>query len=102
MAQTSIQIGPIGIWTRQLEDHPAAKARETASELEELGYGALWFGEAFGREALSNAGLLLSGTKRIVIATGIANIYARDAVAMAAGQKTLAEEYDNRFLLVLC
>src|SRR3984885_8184411 len=101
MAQTSIQVGPIGIWTRQLEDHPAAKAQETAHELEELGYGALWFGEAAGREALTNAGLLLAGTKKMVIATGIANIYARDAVAMAAGQKTLAEAYPNRFLLGL-
>ena len=101
MAQSSIQLGPIGIWTRQLEDQPAAKAQETAHELEELGYGALWFGEAVGREALTNAGLLLSATKRIVIATGIANIYARDAVAMAAGQKTLAEAYPNRFLLGL-
>src|ERR1700728_772764 len=101
MAQTSIQVGPIGIWTRQLEDHPAAKAQETARELEELGYGALWFGEAAGREALTNAGLLLAGTKRMVIATGIANIYARDAVAMASGQKTLAEAYPNRFLLGL-
>jgi probable F420-dependent oxidoreductase len=101
MAQSSIQLGPIGIWTRQLEDQPAANARETAHELEELGYGALWFGEAVGREALTNAGLLLSATKRIVIATGIANIYARDAVAMAAGQKTLAEAYPNRFLLGL-
>jgi probable F420-dependent oxidoreductase len=101
VAQTSIQLGPIGIWTRQLEDHPAAKAQETARELEELGYGALWFGEAAGREALSNAGLLLAATKRITIATGIANIYARDAVAMAAGQKTLAEAYPNRFLLGL-
>jgi probable F420-dependent oxidoreductase len=101
MAQTSIQVGPVGIWTRQLEDHPAAKAQETAHELEELGYGALWFGEAAGREALTNAGLLLAGTKRMVIATGIANIYARDAVAMAAGQKTLAEAYPKRFLLGL-
>src|ERR1700722_14069176 len=101
MAQTSIQVGAIGIWTRHLEDHPAAKAQETARELEELGYGALWFGEAAGREALSNAGMLLAGTKRIVIATGIANIYARDAVAMAGGQKTLAEAYPNRFLLGL-
>jgi probable F420-dependent oxidoreductase len=32
---------------------------------------------------------------------GIANIYARDAVAMAAGQKSLAEAYPNRFLLGL-
>ena len=78
-----------------------AKAREIALELEELGYGALWFGEAAGREALTNASLLLAGTKRIVIATGIANIYARDAVAMASGQKTLAEAYPNRFLLGL-
>jgi len=101
VAQSSIQLGPIGIWTRKLEDHPAAKAQETARELEELGYGALWFGEAAGREALTNAGLLLAATKRMVIATGIANIYARDAVAMAAGQKTLAEAYPNRFLLGL-
>jgi probable F420-dependent oxidoreductase len=101
MAQTSIELGPIGIWTRQLEDHPAAKAQETARELEELGYGALWFGEAVGREALTNAGLLLAATKRIVIATGIANIYARDPIATASGQKTLAEAYPNRFLLGL-
>jgi len=100
MAQASIQLGPVGIWTR-LEDQPAAKAQETVRELEELGYGAFWFGEAAGREALTNAGLLLAATKRIAIATGIANIYARDAVAMASGQKTLAEAYPNRFLLGL-
>ena len=101
MAQDSIQLGRIGIWTRAIENLPAAKAQETARELEELGYGALWFGEAFGREVLTNAGILLAGTKRIVIATGIANIFARDAVAMAAGQKTLAEAYPDRFLLGL-
>lgn len=101
MAQDSMQLGRIGIWTRALENLPAAKAQETAHELEELGYGALWFGEALGREVLTNAGMLLAGTKRIVISTGIANIYARDAVAMASGQKTLAEAYPNRFLLGL-
>lgn len=101
MAQSSIQLGRIGIWTRQFEDHPAAKAQAAAAELEQMGYGAIWFGEAVGREALTNAGLLLAGTKRIVIATGIANIYARDPLAMAAGQKTLAEAYPDRFLLGL-
>jgi probable F420-dependent oxidoreductase len=101
MAQSSIQLGRVGIWTRQLEDQPAAKAQEAARELEELGYGALWFGEAFGRDALVNSGLLLAATQRMVVATGIANIYARDAMAMACGQKTLAEAYPNRFLLGL-
>lgn len=93
------KLGPIGIWTFQFEGCSAAKAQETAAELEELGYGAIWFGEAFGREALTHASLLLAGTKRIVIATGIANIYGRDPVAMAAGQKTLAEAYPGRFVL---
>lgn len=101
MAQPSIPLGRIGIWTRQFEDHPAAKAQEAAAELEALGYGAIWFGEAAGREALTNAGLLLAGTRRIAIATGIANIYARDPVTMVSGHKTLSEAYPGRFVLGL-
>jgi len=97
----SISLGPVGIWTRQFEDVPAAQAQEAAAELEELGFGAIWFGEAFGREALTHASLLLAGTRKIVIATGIANIYARDSLAMACGQKTLAEAFPGRFLLGL-
>jgi probable F420-dependent oxidoreductase len=94
-------LGPVGIWTFQFENLPAAKAQETAAELEQLGYSAIWFGEAAGREALTHAGLLLAATRRIVIATGIANIYARDPMAMACGQNTLAEAYPDRFLLGL-
>src|SRR5437588_1243555 len=101
MAQSSLKLGSVGIWTRQFEDHPAAKVQEAAGELEELGYGAIWFGEAMGREALTHAGLLLAATRRIVVATGIANIYARDPMAMASGQKTLSEAYPNRFVLGL-
>jgi probable F420-dependent oxidoreductase len=101
MAQKSIQLGAFGVWTFQLDMLPATRMQETAAELEELGYGAVWYGEAMGREALTKAGLLLAGTKRVVIATGIANIYGRDPVTMAAGQKTLAEAYPNRFLLGL-
>src|ERR1700720_4763159 len=96
-----MQLGAFGVWTFQLDALPASRMLETAAELEELGYGALWYGEAIGREALTKAGLLLAGTKRVVIATGIANIYGRDPVTMASGQKTLAETYPNRFLLGL-
>ena len=101
MAQREMQLGAFGVWNFQLDILPASSMQETAAELEELGYGALWFGEAIGREALTKAGLLLAGTKRIVIATGIANIYGRDPVTMSAAQKTLAEAYPNRFLLGL-
>src|SRR6185436_3267098 len=75
-----MDIGRIGIWTSALDFQPAAKAQEAAAEIEALGYGALWFPEAVGREALTNAGVLLAGTKRITIATGIANIWGRDAL----------------------
>ena len=101
MNSPSMELEPIGIWTAQLDYQPAAKAREAAAELEQLGFGAIWFPESTGREALTNAALLLSATSRIVIATGIANIYARDPVTVAGGQQTLAEAYPKRFLLGL-
>src|SRR5262245_63808580 len=97
----SIELGTIGIWTAQLDYQPAAKVREAAAELEHLGFGAIWFPESVGREALTHSALLLGASRRIVIATGIANIYARDAVTMAAAQKTPVEPYPGRFLLVL-
>jgi probable F420-dependent oxidoreductase len=95
------ELGPIGIWTSQFDYQPAAKARKAAADLEKLGYGAIWFPESVGREALTNAALLLSATKRVVIATGIANIYARDPVTMSAAQKTLTEACPGRFFLGL-
>ena len=48
-----------------------------------------------------NASLLLSATSRLVVATGIANIFVRDAWATNAAAKTLAEAYPQRFVLGL-
>jgi probable F420-dependent oxidoreductase len=101
MNSLPIEVRPIGIWTSQFDFQPAAKVREAAAELERLGFGAIWFPESVGRESLTQAALLLGATRRMVIATGIANIYARDPVTTAAGQNTLAEAYPARFLLGL-
>jgi probable F420-dependent oxidoreductase len=94
-----VDIGRVGIWTFAFELHPAAQAREAAAAIEDLGYGAIWIPEAMGREAFAHSALLLAATKRIPVATGIANIWARDAMAMAGAQKTLCEAWPNRFLL---
>jgi probable F420-dependent oxidoreductase len=72
-----------------------------ARELEALGYSALWIPEAWGRESFTSASLLLSGTTSLVVATGIANIWGRDAITAANGAKTLTAAYDNRFVLGL-
>jgi probable F420-dependent oxidoreductase len=91
----------IGIWTGAFEQQPANNVRAAVSELEQLGYGAVWFSEAFGRESLTQAGMLLSASSHIVVVTGITNIYGRDPVTAAAAQKTLSEAYPERFMLGL-
>jgi probable F420-dependent oxidoreductase len=94
-----VRLAATGVWASQLGLVPAAAARDAAARIEELGYGALWVGEADGREALTHAGLLLQATERLVVATGIANIWARDAQAMVNAARTLAEAHDGRFVL---
>lgn len=99
MADAQVGLGRVGIWTAALDRQPASVARRAAQEIDRLGYGALWVGEATRREAFANAAMLLGWTSRLSVATGIANIWARDAQAMAAGQLTLAEAFPGRFLL---
>lgn len=70
-----------------------------AQRIESLGYTALWLPEAGGRDPFVLAARLLDHTQRLVVATGVANVYARDATAMKAAQHTLAEQSGGRFLL---
>ncbi len=76
--------------------------RAAAAEIEQLGFGALWFPEGFGtRESLSTAALVLEATEAVPVCTGITNIWARDAVASATGARSLLEAFPGRFLLGL-
>ena len=89
-----------GVWANT-DSLSAADAAAFAKRVEAWGYGALWVPEAVGREAFSASSWLLANTSRLVIATGIANIYARDAFASASAQKGLNEQSGGRFLLGL-
>lgn len=91
----------VGLWTMTLDAQSPARAGELAHDIEEMGYSALWTSEAYGREAFTSAGLLLSLTNTLVVASGIANIWARDAVASANAGKTLNGAYGDRFVLGL-
>jgi probable F420-dependent oxidoreductase len=93
-------LGRIGAWSFALEGLPSAEEREAAAEIESFGYRAIWVPEAVdSREAFAHAGWLLSSTDRAIVATGIANIWARDATAMANGWRMLSDAYPGRFLL---
>ena len=93
-------LGRVGAWSFALESLTAAEEREAAAQIESLGYGAIWVPEAVeSREIFSHAGWLLASTERVVVASGIANIWARDPAATANGWRMLSDAYPGRFLL---
>jgi len=94
------EIGRLGVWT-WLDLMSADEAVEFAGRIEEWGYSALWIPEAVGRDPFTLLGFLAGQTRRIVLATGIANIYARDPMTMKAIHKTLSELAPGRFVLGL-
>lgn len=101
-APTRERIGAAGVWLGSLAIASARDGAAAAVEIERLGYGALWFGETpIGKEAFVHAGQLLAATETIVVATGIANIWARDAYAANAAAEALGEDHPGRFLLGL-
>lgn len=96
-----MDIGRVGLWTFLLDEHPTSRVRELAQEIEEMGWPTLWRPESTGRDALVSSSVLLDATSRLVVASGIAQIYARHPVTTAAAQKTLFEAHEGRFLLGL-
>jgi probable F420-dependent oxidoreductase len=95
-----MQLGKLGVWT-WLDAFSTEEAAAFAARVETWGYGALWVPEAVGREPFSLLGYLAAKTRSLVLATGIANIYARDAMTMRATRETLGESSQGRFLLGL-
>ncbi|MEV7010117.1 TIGR03620 family F420-dependent LLM class oxidoreductase [Streptosporangium sp. NPDC051022] len=80
----------------------AATWRRELARLERLPYGAAWVNEGIGgREAFSQLGVMLAATERLVVATGLANVWARQAPVMQAGAATLAEAHPGRVALGL-
>ncbi|CAB4903230.1 unannotated protein [freshwater metagenome] len=101
-ATQDVDLGRVGLWSGGLGGLELGRLREVAAEIEELGFGTLWWGEAPGsRETLTQALVLLGATERLVAATGIANLYMRDAAATVAGARTVAALHPGRFVLGL-
>jgi len=95
-----MKLGKLGVWTA-LDGVSATAGLEIARLVERLGFSALWMPESRGRNVLVHSAWLLAGTEKLIVAPGIANIYARDPMAMAAAQKGINEQSNGRFLLGL-
>jgi probable F420-dependent oxidoreductase len=90
-----MQLGEIGIWTSY---HAIGEqnAAEAAALVAELGYGAFWLG---GSPRLPAVRPLLEATERLVVATGIVNVWRYEPAQLAAERAELARDFPDRLLL---
>lgn len=95
-----IDIGPVGLW-QSLDPYPAGQVRDIVASLDDAGWPCLWIPETVARDPFVAAATILEAAPRLRVATGIASIWARDAMTTANAAKTLNEAYDGRFLLGL-
>jgi len=93
-------IGKLGVWISP-DALSTGEVVKLAKGAERLGYDTLWYPEGIGYETFSFGGFILSETDRLRAASGIANMYARDAVTAIAGHNSLNRLYDDRFILGL-
>jgi probable F420-dependent oxidoreductase len=94
------QLGRLGVWY-PIDRLDGAGIRRLLGMVEDLGYSTFWYPEALGYESLSIASFMLANTKRLIIGSSIANIYARDPFTARRGLCTLSSLYDDRFILGL-
>ncbi|MFT7688222.1 MAG: putative F420-dependent oxidoreductase [Candidatus Azotimanducaceae bacterium] len=93
-----MDLGKLGVWYF-FDGLSSADAAVAAKRIESLGYSALWLPETVGKSPVVLASWLLGQTSKLVLATGIMNIYHREPGVTMALQKSLAEQSGGRFLL---
>ncbi len=99
-AGLSAALGRVGIWSFALQTLAADDERAALAAYDGLGVRTTWIPESLGsKDVMAHAAILLASSARMIVATGIASIYARDPMAMANGAKALADAYPGRFVL---
>jgi len=93
-------LGKLGVWVAP-DALSAGQIAELAQGVEKLNFDVFWYPEGVGFETFSFGGFVLAETDRLRAASGIANIYARDAVTARAGHDTLNALYEDRFIMGL-
>ena len=90
-----MRLGEIGVWTsyRAIGEENAATA---ANLVEQLGFGAFWLG---GSPRLPAVRPLLEASERLVIATGIVNVWQYEPAQLAEEFAVLNADFPDRLLL---
>src|SRR5262252_2385097 len=91
-----LAVGRVGIWAGSWMLRGQAGA-EAAAELDELGFGAVWLGGSPGDLSVVNE--LLAATRRLVVATGIVNVWTEPSATAAQAYASTSAAYADRLLL---
>jgi probable F420-dependent oxidoreductase len=99
--QFGMNIGRLGVWSVGLRqvDNPAAPA--AASQLEEIGYGTIWYSAGSGVRGFEIGSRLLNATEAITVATGITSVWATTVEQADSWFSHLETQAPGRFLLGL-
>jgi len=95
----TIDLGKVGIWSMELRFGDPGETREAAAELDDLGFGALWVPGGIDDGVLGDVERLLGATRRMVIATGILNLWKHDPADVAAWWQGLPDAHKGRVML---
>lgn len=87
-----------GIWGAGLRYGDGGQIAAAASELEELGYSALWIPDV-GGDVFAAVEVLLAATQRATVATGILNLWMHTPDDTAAAYGRLTDDHGDRFLV---
>jgi probable F420-dependent oxidoreductase len=94
------RLGRVGAWTFAFDGRPAAQVAVDVAGIEMLGYPSVWVPEGGGsRDIVGHLSWLLASTDRLTVASGIANITARQPEVLQAGATLLADAYGDRVVL---
>jgi probable F420-dependent oxidoreductase len=96
-----MDLGAIGVWSGALRNGERPAMAAAAAELEELGYGTIWFPGGAHEGLAGHITSLLDATRHVVVATGIVNIWTHPAPEIAAEHRAITQAYPGRFLLGL-
>ena len=95
----SVDLGRIGVWWSGSWRDPDDPGRSVASELESVGYGALWSSGRFDPGLSPHFEKLLAATTHVPVASGIVSIWAGAPEDIGPAVAALEERFSGRFLL---
>ncbi len=99
--RTRAALGSVGAFLPiSVSEIASADAQRAAvGRLERAGFRVTWTNEGIGKDAFVQASVLLAATERMVLGTGISNIWTRAPQTMHGAAALLAQSYPDRFVL---